>query len=300
MKSKQLKEHGQALIIIALAMVGLVAIVGLAVDGSAVFADQRHAQNAADTAAMAAAYAKVDELATSTNPNVNVPATCPPPSGTPSDACAALINAGLDRAISNGYGDNIAKSTVKIYSPPTTGYYQGDDDYVQVLITSTVNTTFMKVVGRNEFTHTVQAVALAKPRFNLAEGAMIISYDPDPNCSTTGTGGYSVQVNGSATVNLDGGGIFLNSDETCGFKIPNCADLNIINGGGINTVGANNINIPDGCTFDPPVNKNYDQEPVIIPDDIYWPPVPKECSMSGSPAPKFLGIVKVDNKDVEE
>ena len=294
MNSKPFKERGQALILIALAMVGLVAIVGLAIDGSAVFADQRHAQNAADTAAMAAAYAKVNTLkeAESNSSISTSPTICASDSMSgASDVCVELVLDGLDRATSNGY-TNSTDVTVKIYSPPATGYYQGNDDYVQVLITSTVNTTFMKVVGRNEFTHTVQAVALAKPRFDLADGAMIISYDPDPNCSVGGTGGYSVKVTGDAIVNLDGGGIFLNSDEVCGFTIPNCAKLKITNGGGINTVGADNINTT-GCTYTPPLTKNYNQDPIVIPDEVYWPPEPKECKMTGYPAPTKLGEITV-------
>jgi len=296
MKFAITKERGQALIIIAFAMIGLMAIVGLAVDGAAKFSDRRHAQNAADTAAMAAALAKVDTIAAAqSNPSITTsPDTCPPPSGLMSDAsdvCAALMLTGLDRAVSNGY-DNFTNNTVEIYSPPISGHYINNKEYVQVIITSNINTTFMKVLGITQTTNIVQAVAFAKPGFNLAEGAMIISYDPDPNCSVGGTGGYSVQVTGDATVNLDGGGVFLNSDEVCGFKIPNCADLNIINGGGINTVGTNNINTAS-CIFDPPLGKNYNQDPVVIPDEVYWPPVPKECSMSGYPAPTKLGEITV-------
>lgn len=108
------KERGQALILIALAMVGLVGIVGLAIDGSAKFSDQRHAQNAADTAAIAAALAKVDALKAGA---ANSPAECPPSSGTPSAVCATLLTAGLDRAASNGYNNNLTSNTVEIHSP---------------------------------------------------------------------------------------------------------------------------------------------------------------------------------------
>ncbi len=52
-------EKGQALVIIALAAVGLFAFTALAIDGSRVFSDRRHAQNAADTAVLAAALAKI-------------------------------------------------------------------------------------------------------------------------------------------------------------------------------------------------------------------------------------------------
>src|SRR5574338_671692 len=56
------QERGQALILIVFAAVGLFAFAALAIDGSRVFSDRRHAQNAADTAVMAAALAKVRGL----------------------------------------------------------------------------------------------------------------------------------------------------------------------------------------------------------------------------------------------
>src|SRR3990172_7389547 len=50
-------ERGQALIIIVFAMVGLIGITALTVDGGYAFSDHRHAQNAADTAVLAGARA---------------------------------------------------------------------------------------------------------------------------------------------------------------------------------------------------------------------------------------------------
>ena len=55
----RLQERGQALVIIALAVVGLFGFSALAIDGSRVFSDRRNAQNAADTAALSAALAKI-------------------------------------------------------------------------------------------------------------------------------------------------------------------------------------------------------------------------------------------------
>ena len=52
-------EKGQALVLITLAAIGLFAFAALAIDGSAVFSDRRHAQNAADTASLEAALTKV-------------------------------------------------------------------------------------------------------------------------------------------------------------------------------------------------------------------------------------------------
>jgi len=293
-----LKERGQALVIIALAAIVLFGFAGLAIDGSAKFSDRRHAQNAADTAALAAALSKVNELTAGTS---DTPADCPPVSGTPSDVCTALVLAGLNRAASNGYNNDVTTNVVEVYSPPISGYYAtvaNKDKYVQVIITSHVKTTLMRVLGFNQTVNVVSAVAYAKEGYDLADGAMVISYDPTPNCSTGGTGGYSVEVTGSATVNLTGGGIFLNSHAVCGFKIPNCADLNIT-GGSINTVG-DNIDTT-GCTFDPPLGENIDQPAIGIPDGVYWPDRPPQCNPSyATPSPTKLGEVLVGTKIVEE
>jgi len=299
MISNKLRENGQVLVVIALASIVLFGFVALAIDGSAKFSDRRRSQNAADTAALAAALAKVNALSDPANYS-NTPVECPPISGSPSDVCAALLLDGLERAISNGYGDDITKNTVEIYSPPISGYYStvsNKAEYVQVIITSHVKTYFARVFGINQTNNIVQAVALAKPGKNLAQGAMVISYDPNPNCSVGGTGGSSVKVSGAATINLYGGGILLNSNASCGFTIPNCADLHITGGAGVNTAGSNNINTT-GCTFTPPLTKKYNQDPIAVPDDVYFPNEPPECKMSGSPTPyKFpTQIMGTDSK----
>jgi Flp pilus assembly protein TadG len=59
MKQAKLTERGQALIMIAFAIVGLVGFTALAIDGGAVFSDRRHSQNASDTSVTAAALERV-------------------------------------------------------------------------------------------------------------------------------------------------------------------------------------------------------------------------------------------------
>ena len=54
------REEGQALVMVAVMMVGLVSVVGLVSDGGLVFAQRRDLQNAADAAAAAAAM-QIDE-----------------------------------------------------------------------------------------------------------------------------------------------------------------------------------------------------------------------------------------------
>jgi hypothetical protein len=272
MKLKMKHDRGQALVIIAIAAIGIFGIVGLAVDGSAKFSDRRHAQNAADTAALAAALTKANGLA-AVPPQVD--SVCSTVSGhTNSTFCLDIIDAAWDRAEENGY-DGLIPDSVDVYSPPISGPYINNASYVQVIITSYTNTYFARVMGIRQTKNTVESVAYLDEGGYLADGASIISYEPDPNCSVSGTGGYSVSVSGASTVNLNRGGIFLNSDEVCGFVIPNCADLNIYHG----TISSAGDNIDLGsCTFNPPFTPSIDQDSISIPDDVYWPAVPPECS----------------------
>jgi len=260
-------ERGQALILITLAAIGLFAAAGLAIDGSAKFSDRRHAQNAADTAALAGAL----ELARNRTGN--------------------WTNVARDVAGKNGYDGMLVTNQVWVYfcderdsttSPVDCGPYKTSHDYIQVVVYTNVDTYFARVIGINQTHNTVQAVALARKEEPLGNGAMISSYDPDPSCGGAGgSGGGSLVVSGSSTLNLNGGGFFLNSDETCGYKAPNCPDLNLTGGAAINSVAAiDNIDQKEGpspsCPY-APVSEHLNADPIIIPDDVDMPEEPAEC-----------------------
>ena len=279
-------ERGQALVVVALASIVLFGFVALAIDGTAKFSDRRHAQNAADTAAVAAALSKVNSLTdgvSDNSPTTGAPTTCPPPSGVlPSPVCEALQLAGLDRALSNGYNNNLTTNTVEIYSPPISGYYAGKVEYVQVIITSHVNTYFARVIGVNETMNIVSAVSLTKKGGPLYNGASIVSLDPNPSC-----GNGSVKVSGSGTITLNGGGMFVNSSAGCGFKEPNCSNF-VINGGGISSAGSP-IDL-NGCHAGA-ITTNTSQQQFVVPDDIFIPDVPDVCKTK-SPGGSYLKTAK--------
>jgi hypothetical protein len=199
-------ERGQALIMIALAAVGLFAFTALAIDGSRVFSDYRHAQNAADTSALAAALSKVR--------------ADPPETG---DTVAQA--AGIARASSNGF-DN-TNSIVEVHScsepnldPPCTGLPgPGPDEdpleylsqYVQVVIRSATKTTFTRVIGRTEVPFTVSAIARAKPSEvkPLGDGYALSAMDPTAEKAVYGHGNFSLDILNS--------GVFDNSNHACAF-----------------------------------------------------------------------------------
>ena len=216
-------ERGQALVIITFAIIGLVGITGLAIDGGMAFSDRRHAQNAADTASLAGALAKINAQETVTELEARVP----------------MRIAALDRAESNGYTHNLVTSTVEVYTCDEVGLgasctapYAGDSDYIQVIITSHVDTFFARVIGIPQVHNRVQAIALADDDDTgpLFDGAGIITVNPD--CPPQG----SMVITGSADISILGGGLFSNADEECSFKCSTSAGSLYVEGG-ITTAG---------------------------------------------------------------
>jgi hypothetical protein len=281
MKPKIFRERGQALILIAFAAIALFAITGLAIDGSAKLSDRRHAQNAADTAAVAGAL----EMAQSQAQGETVGVKCPPQSGSPTTACADVIDAAKNRAYANSYTDDKVSSIVAVNIPPTSGIYShcndlrfDCNDYVQVVITSTKNTWFMRVLGIKTMTNVVSAVAskISDTDFFNISGSAVVALRPD-DCALMSQGNTSVVVNG--------GGIYSNSaDPTCSFKKETCAgttDINNTDGseGSITMVGGASINTgcPPSADLDPAGAKQ-----IPFPPPFEELPMPVECSIAGT------------------
>ena len=240
MKRNAHLESGQAMILIVMAMVGLIGLTALAVDGGNAYSDRRHAQNAADTAALASALAQIRQR--------------------------DIITAALSSAASNGYNNDHVANDVEVYSPPTSGVYscsgaqgvQLDErgiktcyQYIQVFITSRVKTFFAPVVGIRQVTNRVEAIARGKPggHFPIYGGNAIASMNPSGCKSTT--------YQGNAGVVLTGSGIYVNS------SCPNAAFFNNSSAnqltapcppglqvvGGI-TANSGSLNIPPECQLE--------------------------------------------------
>lgn len=276
MKTK-FAERGQALILITLAAIGLFAIVALAIDGGAKFSDRRHAQNAADTASLAGAVTKADGLTAGQTDSVCSTAT----GYANSPFCLDIINAAWNIAGTNGYIAGSLPNKVDVYSPPISGAYVGKSSYVQVVITSYVNTFFARVIGIRQTKNVVDAVALAGKGGNFAKGASVIAINPNPNCgSGVGSGGGSFDVGGNGTINLTGGGLFVNATTSCAYSQTSCTvALNIGGGAGIYSAGSTD-NINQACGT--PATEQTGQAQIAIPEDVVYPNPnpPAECSMT--------------------
>ena len=233
------RESGQTLVIIAFAAIGLFAFAALAIDGSMVFSDKRHAQNAADTAALDSALSKTR-------------------GGT-------WQQEGLDRATSNGYNNNGTSNEVEVYSPPIDGNYAGNSQYIQVKITSHVNTFFARVLGFEKMTNRVEAVARAVPGTisPMFDGHAVVGLAPH-ECK-------AIMYQGNANTTVEGSGIFVNSDcvTSAFFNNSSAAQLTAPC---LNAVGGINyepsaINIP-GCINSGATAYNYPPDNIVFPNIV--------------------------------
>ena len=271
MKHKQKKEKGQALIVIVIAMIALIGIVGLAVDGGMAFSDRRHAQNAADTSALAGAMAKIN-AGSSAN-------------------FALMETAARDMAEDNGYNGDLVTNVVYVYTcdmgNSSCGYYSGNPNYIQVIIESYVNTYFASVLGVQQLTNRVQAVALANSGGELYDGQNIIALSKE--CKEPG----SFVISGGAEVYLedeDGiGGVYVNTDDSsCGFY---CSSANAYIHGTITTAGGE-IDMSEACSEnntggEPSTDGDQWPFPVLLED--FGIEVPSECTSPAGHYENFDG-----------
>ncbi len=186
-------RSGAVLIWVALMLLVLLGLVGLVIDAGVLMAAHRHAQNAADAAAMAAATdllrvgSKEVAIATGTKfvetINEKNPDLAGPPSG-------------------------VQEATVNI--PPLAGNYQGASDYVEVIVTRQIRTFFIHVLdlipGVNmTASQTVTARAVAGFE-SVAAGEGVFALNPDAVPGIEVKGGARLIVEGRVVDNSTGGG----------------------------------------------------------------------------------------------
>jgi len=209
--NKKVTEKGQALILIAFGIIALVGFTALAVDGGRVFSDRRNAQNAADTAVLAAALTQIRDDYGIVSP------------------CGDYEQCGLDRAADNNYTNNPPKSTVTVEfcddaaaaGDPCTGLAGSPAEYIRVTITSQVRMTFARVLGREFVTNRVEAIArvqgtAADNPFSAGAGLYSARSDNSDDC---------MKVNGSANLTLHDTGIFINCTGSSALFLNGSADI---------------------------------------------------------------------------
>lgn len=116
------RQEGQVVVIAALVLVGLLALLGLVLDGGLLYLTRRQAQNAADAAAWAGAYSLA--------------------AGSREQA----IHSAFYYANLNGFDNNGIHNRVTVSHPPNAGAYAGNPNFLQVTIAVTKPTYLIHLV----------------------------------------------------------------------------------------------------------------------------------------------------------
>ncbi|HCK64681.1 MAG TPA: hypothetical protein DHW49_00315 [Anaerolineae bacterium] len=198
---KRPSEKGQAIVIIIFVIVGLIGTSALAIDGTNAYTDSRRAETAASAAALTAALTRIEG----------------------GDWRAAA----LTTAAANGYNNDGETNMVELNTPPLSGPYAGNAEYIEVIITSRLQTYFANVIGIPYITNVVSAVSQSKPAVmgEMFPGYALVSLAPRSECEViSGSRRPAFWVHSEATINLEGGGLFVNSNN------PNCAFISFGSG----------------------------------------------------------------------
>jgi Flp pilus assembly protein TadG len=173
-------EGGQAIILIAIVMLGMLMMVGVAIDAGQVYSARRAMQEAADAAAYAASVTLYQ-------------------GGSQGQA----FQAAKDDATTNGFTNNVNNTTVTVNQPTTSPYNTAN--YIEVTISQDVRTSL--VPAEATFTNvTVHAIGGAQSLNN--QYAMMAL---DANATSD-----AFIVGSNAHITLNGGGILVNSTATGG------------------------------------------------------------------------------------
>lgn len=198
--NRKSQEKGQIIIILALGLVGILALTALALDGSRVYNERRLDQSTADSAALAGAGAAAQAMKDS------MPSSfyCGSPLG--ATASVAAVNAAVESAQADGVtlaiNDFSTGNGVQVTCAKDTFATYLD---VRVMVTTEMTTTFATVVGRDTLTTEVEATARVYPKQPAAYGNAIVSLSN--SCGNIG----GIDFGGTAKVKVNKGGVFSNS-----------------------------------------------------------------------------------------
>lgn len=210
-------EKGQAIIMIVFAIIGLIGVSALAIDGVNAYLESRRAETAASAAALTAALTRIEG--------------------------GNWRAAALATASANGYDNNGVTNTVEMNTPPLSGPYSGNSEYIEVIITSHIKTYFATVVGVPYITNRALVISQSKPSElgEMFKGYAVVSLAPSTQCELH----RGFWIHSEATLNLEGGGLFVNSNN------PDCAFISF-GSGSVRVQDASPISVVGGADIQKP------------------------------------------------
>lgn len=281
-------ESGQAIILVAVIMVGLLGMLGMAIDGGGLFFLHRDTQNAVDAAVLAATYAKC-----TTDPN-------------DPDRDAKIVEAARIAASQNAFDNGLNGVEVDIIAnydkdargPAAAGVYT---PYVAVTINATKPSYFIQLVYQEPLRVTSRGVGYCiPPSANLIPNAAVVTLRPNSACSNN-IGDTAFVHTGTSRLEVWNSGIFSNSsNSSCAFDRNGSGE--VVVHGACTTPGG----IASGIDCDSEVEgatgeKLTDLHPLSHldpPDDACSLPAQVGSEANSPLSPGHYSVIDVKNKDV--
>jgi Putative Flp pilus-assembly TadE/G-like len=129
------RRNGSATVWLAISLVAIVGILALGMDCGRMMEERRHAQGAADAAALAGAKQGYDQ-------QHQYPSRAPSSGNIIQAANVSLTDA--------GYVNNGISATLAVNVPPTSGQFKGNASYVEVIVESKVKATFGRIFTQTD------------------------------------------------------------------------------------------------------------------------------------------------------
>jgi Flp pilus assembly protein TadG len=189
-------RRGHTLVVFALILPLLLGMVGLAIDSGLLLVTYRQTQNAADSAAFAAALDLFNNLSVAT---------------------AKVTGATYVQTYNNMSG-----ATVTINIPPLSGPHTGSSSYAEAIVSYPYKTSFIQLLGVNKVQNvTTRAVAGYHPE--LAEG--IVALLQVPNTSVVPNVPAGVSVTGGTVLQVNGGILDNSTNSSTALSVNNGANV---------------------------------------------------------------------------
>ncbi len=164
------KERGQALVILAVALLALIAFAGLAIDGGRFYAERRQTQNAADAVALAGARELAEFISTCANADT----------ANDNRIAAAMVEMALYNGIDHFSPDGHVEAWyVNADTEPLShvGWNQGipaGATGIKATLTFSDTATFMRLLGRPHLVMSGEALAMVGPVVQMEQGVLPI------------------------------------------------------------------------------------------------------------------------------
>jgi hypothetical protein len=289
MKKKNFSQSGQALILIVFAAIGLFAFAALAIDGSRIFSNHRHSQNASDTAVLAAALLRVQD-------------------GIQPVTGVTWQEKALQRAADNGYSNggqtevdtflcsDLPKNTADGYTMDCRGLPTGLDpskksQYIYVHIKSVIPLYFAPVIGRRTYTDNTDAVAHAGVPVPTTYGDGAGIWVQHDGCKSPGVGDPFF-IGGSNQSQVLGSGVLVNSSCSGGAVVKSGTNSSLFTDKGIcvNGTADSTTEAAEGTKITSPSGVDALREHCepVDPDSIQMPP-PPTCTGNARDALQQIG-----------